>query len=63
MKKTAQIKKSGFTLVELIVVISIIAILAVVVAIIINPFEIGFISRACKLRLFVYWITGLFIFH
>ncbi|OGE37507.1 hypothetical protein A3B45_01865 [Candidatus Daviesbacteria bacterium RIFCSPLOWO2_01_FULL_39_12] len=40
MKKTAQIKKSGFTLVELIVVISIIAILAVVVAIIINPFEI-----------------------
>lgn len=40
MKKSAQVNKEGFTLVELIVVISIIAILAVVVAIIINPFEI-----------------------
>lgn len=48
MNKSARINKqslllrnkAGFTLVELIVVISIIAILAVVVAIIINPFEI-----------------------
>lgn len=40
MKKSAQKNLGGFTLVELIVVISIIAILAVVVAIIINPFEI-----------------------
>ena len=40
MKKSAQVQKSGFTLVELLVVIAIIAILAAVVVLIINPLEL-----------------------
>lgn len=40
MKKSAQVRKGGFTLVELLVVIAIIAILAAVVVLIINPLEL-----------------------
>ncbi|MBI2599679.1 prepilin-type N-terminal cleavage/methylation domain-containing protein [Candidatus Daviesbacteria bacterium] len=40
MKKSAQVQRSGFTLVELLVVIAIIAILAAVVVLIINPLEL-----------------------
>ncbi len=39
MIKSAQVRKGGFTLVELLVVIAIIAILAAVVVLIINPLE------------------------
>ena len=40
MNKSAHVQKSGFTLVELLVVIAIIAILAAVVVLIINPLEL-----------------------
>lgn len=40
LKKSAQVQKGGFTLVELLVVIAIIAILAAVVALILNPLEL-----------------------
>ena len=40
MRKSAQVQKGGFTLVELLVVIAIIAILAAVVVLIINPLEL-----------------------
>lgn len=40
MKKSAQVRSLGFTLVELLVVIAIIAILAAVVVLIINPLEL-----------------------
>ncbi|MEK7617146.1 MAG: prepilin-type N-terminal cleavage/methylation domain-containing protein [Patescibacteria group bacterium] len=40
LKKSAQVLNSGFTLVELLVVIAIIAILAAVVVLIINPLEL-----------------------
>lgn len=40
MKKSAQVRSGGFTLVELLVVIAIVAILAAVVVLIINPLEL-----------------------
>ena len=40
MRKSAQVRSGGFTLVELLVVIAIVAILAAVVVLIINPLEL-----------------------